>query len=82
MNNVGWIYIIGSSSDYSRCKIGKTINNPLKRYLNLRTADPKLHLQVAYCVPHKLLSKAEAAIHLELEEFRQLTHEDTLSEWF
>ncbi len=82
MNDVGWIYIMGTSSDYDRCKIGKTKNNPLKRYDALRTADPKLYLSVAYCVPLELLSKVETTIHAELDEFRMLNHEDGLTEWF
>ena len=46
-NKSGWIYILISSSDYSRSKIGKAVD-PYKRYINLRTADPTLGFVVGY----------------------------------
>ncbi len=80
----GWIYILISSSDYTRCKIGKSENNPLIRYKNLRTADPTLALKVAYYIPERFgpISGYEAAIHSAFHCVRMETHDDTTSEWF
>lgn len=79
-----WIYILYSSSDYKRCKIGKTINNPLIRYKQLRTGDPELAFKAGYYIPDCFgpISKFETAIHLEFEDIRIDTHGDTKSEWF
>ena len=80
----GWIYILLSSADYSRCKIGKTINNPLVRYRQLRTGDPCLALVVAYYIPEHLgkIEKFESGIHYEFQDYRINNHEDSKSEWF
>ena len=79
----GWIYVIMTSADYRRFKVGRTSGNPLVRFKALRTADPCLGLYVTYFVPSSLgeLSRVEANIHRNLE--RRITfHDDTVSEWF
>lgn len=80
----GWIYVLFSSADYTRCKIGKTDGNPLKRFRNLRTGDPCLALHVAYYIPAHFgpASKIESNIHYELKDYRINNHEDSCSEWF
>lgn len=80
----GWIYILFSSADYRRCKIGKTINNPLARYRTLRTGDPCLALLAAYYIPAHLgpITNFETAIHFEFQDHRINNHEDSKSEWF
>lgn len=79
-----WIYILFSSSDFTRCKIGKTINNPLIRYRQLRTGDPYLAFKVGYYIPDRFgsISSFETAIHSEFGDERLDTHGDTISEWF
>ncbi|WP_288855063.1 GIY-YIG nuclease family protein [uncultured Pseudomonas sp.] len=79
-----WIYILLSSSDYTRCKIGRTDGKPLKRFRNLRIGDANLTLQVVYYVPAKLasISKIESSIHYEFKGYRITNHEDTNSELF
>jgi hypothetical protein len=80
----GWIYVLFSSADYTRCKIGKTDGNPLKRFKNLRTGDPCLALHVAYYIPAHFgpTSKIESSIHCDLKDYRINNHEDSYSEWF
>lgn len=80
----GWIYILLSSADYARSKIGKTRNNPLVRFRQLRTGDPCLGLVVAYYIPEDFgpIGKYEAKIHLEFQGIRIDTHEESESEWF
>lgn len=80
----GWIYIFFTSENYDRCKIGKTINNPLVRFRNLRTGDPFLALRVAYFIPEKFGSiyDFENNIHFEFQDHRIETYEETNSEWF
>jgi hypothetical protein len=80
----GWIYILLSSADYTRCKIGRTSKNPLVRYRQLRTGDPCLGLVVAYYIPEQFgpVERFEASIHLDFREYRINNHEDSKSEWF
>jgi hypothetical protein len=80
----GWIYILLSSADYTRSKIGKTIQNPLIRFRQLRTGDPCLGLLVAYYIPEHLgpVSIFESSIHNELKDYRIKNHEESNSEWF
>lgn len=79
-----WIYIMLSSSDYGRVKIGRTGNNPLIRYRQLRTGDPGLGFLVGYFIPEKLgsASSVEADIHFEFQDYRVDNHEDGKTEWF
>ena len=80
----GWIYLLLSSQDYTRCKIGRTSGNPLVRYRQLRTADPFLGLVVAYFIPNfvGLVSSFEALIHNEFQDHRIINHEEGKTEWF
>tara|TARA_R110002051_G_scaffold149145_1_gene221685 strand:- start:7438 stop:7923 length:486 start_codon:yes stop_codon:yes gene_type:complete len=85
-NKAGWIYILVSSSDYSRCKIGRAVN-PYKRYSDLRTADPNLGFLVGYYIPEEYTSVypihiIESVIHSELESYRVENFEDNKTEWF
>lgn len=79
-----WIYILFTSSDYKRCKIGMTKNNPVDRFKALRTGDPCLAFQVGYYIPDRFgpIASFEAAIHAEFEDERIETYEETKSEWF
>jgi T5orf172 domain len=81
--NGGWIYVVMTSSDYERFKVGRTNGNPITRAKQLRTGDPKLGLLVAYFVPASRgeLFKVEASIHQLLDQ-RILFHDETNSEWF
>lgn len=80
----GWIYILMSSSNYTRCKIGRTANNPLDRYTPLRTGDPELGFVVAYFIPEQCHSveKIESGIHFEFQDQRLSNHDDGKTEWF
>lgn len=80
----GWIYILLTSQDYSRCKIGRTTENPLVRFRNLRTSDPFLGLVTAYYIPSHYgdISSFEASIHYEFVDHRIFSHDDRKTEWF
>jgi hypothetical protein len=79
----GWIYVMMTSSNYNRFKVGRTNGNPLDRAKKLRTGDPGIDLQTAYFIPalHGKLSKIEAALHREFGQ-RISFHDETTSEWF
>lgn len=79
----GWIYVMMTSSDYNRFKVGRTNGNPLDRAKTLRTGDPGVALEAAYFVPvlHGKLSQIETSIHCELEG-RIFFHDEAASEWF
>lgn len=78
-----WIYVMMTSSDYNRFKVGRTRDNPLNRVRHLRTGDPYLALEAAYFVPtaHGHLSRIESAIHGELTG-RIAFYDGSPSEWF
>lgn len=80
----GWIYLLISSQDYSRCKVGRTSGNPLARFRQLRTADPYLGLVAAYYIPSGCgqVSAFEASIHYEFQDHRIFNHDDSKTEWF
>lgn len=88
--DLGWIYVLMTSSDINRVKIGKTINNPLLRLRDLKTGDPNLTLEVAYFIPPNFglnLKEVEELIHNDLANLRIffLDDEDQKnkpSEWF
>ena len=82
-NPGGWIYLLMTSANYQRYKVGRTNQNPLIRFKQLRTADPCLDFEVAYFIPTSLgeLSKVEAEIHRHLER-RISFHDEKASEWF
>lgn len=85
-NKSGWIYILISSSDYSRSKIGKAVN-PYKRYINLRTADPTLGFVVGYYIPEIYSSicsvhHLENYIHCDLRDYRMDNFSEGKTEWF
>lgn len=79
----GWIYVMMTSSDYNRFKVGRTNGNPLDRAKKLRTGDPGIALLAAYFVPasHENLPQIEAAIHHEFGG-RISFHDEGISEWF
>jgi DNA mismatch repair enzyme (predicted ATPase) len=79
----GWIYVMMSSSDYNRFKVGKTTLNPVDRWKGLRTADPTLGFLAAYFVPDSVgpLSTIEADMHSRLEG-RIRFFDESKSEWF
>lgn len=79
----GWIYVMMTSSNYSRFKLGRTKKNPLGRQKTLRTADPGEDLQAAYFIPalHGKLSRIEVSVHRQFEG-RIAFHDESLSEWF
>lgn len=80
----GWIYLLETTSDSLRFKLGRTgLENPLVRYLQLRTGDPGLLFRVAYLVPTDTwkLSMIESAMHNQFGD-QILFHDDTRSEWF
>lgn len=80
----GWIYVLLSSQDYTRCKIGRTSGNPLVRYKQLRTADPFLGLVVAYYIPNSFgsVNLFEKLIHDEFKDHRIINHDEGKTEWF
>lgn len=85
-NKSGWIYILISSSDYSRSKIGKAVD-PYKRYVNLRTADPTLGFVVGYYIPEIYSSicsvhRLENYIHYDLQNYRISNFSEGKTEWF
>lgn len=80
----GWIYMVMTSEDYERFKIGMTRGaTPMRRVKQLRTSDPFISLLVSYFIPCKVheLSKWENALQ---QEFGPpiLTHDGTESEWY
>lgn len=79
----GWIYVMLSSSDYNRFKLGKTTLNPVSRWKGLRTGDPTLGFLAAYFVPDSVgpLSAIETDIHNRLEG-RISFFDESKSEWF
>lgn len=79
----GWIYVLMTSSDYHRFKVGVTKNSPVLRVNQLKTGDPFIDLQVAYFIPALLgrLAKIETFLHARLGR-RIRFHNDGLSEWF
>jgi len=79
----GWIYIFLSSSDYTRSKIGKSID-PLRRFREQRTSDPTLGLVVAYYIPLNVgpHGHVESSLHHYFSDYRILNHDGTKSEWF
>ncbi|MDX7710740.1 GIY-YIG nuclease family protein [Aeromonas caviae] len=79
----GWIYVLMTSSDYNRYKVGLTKNNPMLRMNQLKTGDPLIGLDVAYFIPNTLgkLSKVEAALHAHLGDPIEF-HSGEASEWF
>lgn len=80
----GWIYVMLTSEDYTRSKIGRTSGNPLVRFRTLRTSEPFLGLVVAYYIPNYFgpASAFEASIHAEFEDQRIYGHDEAKSEWF
>lgn len=80
----GWIYVLMSSADYDRFKVGRTSDNPLVRFKTLRTGDPSLGLETAYFIPTRTekLSIVEAEIHSRLADDRIAFHDEADSEWF
>jgi hypothetical protein len=79
----GWIYVMMTSSNYNRFKVGRTAGNPVDRAKQLRTGDPGVALQAAYFVPafHGALSRVEADLRLEFGG-RISFHDESMSEWF
>lgn len=80
----GWIYVMMTSSDYNRFKVGRTTGNPLGRFRALRTSDPTLGFVVAFFVPRTFarLSQVEAALHAEFENRIPFPDDEGVSEWF
>lgn len=81
--NGGWIYVVMTSSDYNRFKLGRTIGNPISRFKTLRTGDPRLGIEVAYFIPASFaekLSRMEADLRRELGP-RISFHDENGSEW-
>ncbi|ELV7509417.1 GIY-YIG nuclease family protein [Aeromonas sp. s11] len=79
-----WIYILITSSNYTRCKIGYTRGNVLSRYRHLLTADPGLSIHVAYHIPEHFgeISKIEAECHRAFQEKRMKNIHGGQTEWF
>lgn len=77
------IYVLMTSSDYIRFRVGRTGGNPLNRERMLRVGDSFLAMAAAYFVPrhHGQLSKIEQAMH---DEFGGpiLVHDESEAEWF
>ncbi len=64
--NCSWLYVLGTTSDPNRAKIGVASKNVLERYTNLRTGDPCLYIERAFLLPDwytKSISKEEARWH-------------------
>lgn len=88
---LGWIYILMTSSDYNRIKIGLSIRNPMKRLGQLKTGDPNCVLYAAYFIPRYRqglsLQSIEKYIHDYFSAHRVSFVEDEddtkrKSEWF
>lgn len=79
----GWIYVLMTSTDYNRFKVGRTKRNPLSRVKTLRCGDPGIDIEVAFFVPasHGKLSRVEVDLHRQFGG-RILFHDESESEWF
>lgn len=83
--NGSWVYVLGTSSDRERAKIGITKNNPILRFSFLRCADPGLYICAAFFIPNGFELSAreiEKAVHHKLRSARIKFHNDGNSEWF
>jgi hypothetical protein len=49
--NCSWLYVLGTTSDQGRAKIGVAHKDVLERFGNLRTADPGLYIELAFLLP-------------------------------
>jgi len=83
----GWIYVLETSSDYERFKLGKANesgNGPFTRYSNLRTGDPYLTIHCAFFIPSRLGSaqKVESMLHEGISDLRIYDHHGSPTEWF
>lgn len=90
-HGLGWIYIMMTTCDYGRVKIGLSVNNPIKRLSNLKTADPFLVMHAAYFIPTNVagfsLRDIEKKLHESFKDFRIFFFDDedevnVPSEWF
>lgn len=80
-----WVYVLGTSSDRERAKIGITKNNPMLRFSILRCADPGLYVSAAFFIPNGFplsARKIETGIHKSLAPSRVKFHNEGNSEWF
>ena len=82
----GWIYILETSSDFNRYKVGMTKSfTPMRRVNELRCGDPNLALLCAYQIPVSEFSLRDVEWELHQSLFfcpRLLFHNGNLSEWF
>ena len=49
--NCSWLYVVGTTSQPNRAKIGVASKNVLERFANLRTGDPGLYIELAFLLP-------------------------------
>lgn len=68
----GWIYVLMTSSDGNRVKIGKTKNNPIERLAKLRCGDPYLAMIGSFFIPELRgeIKHIEKWVHDRLEGTR------------
>lgn len=68
----GWIYIIMTSQNYHRVKIGKTKNNPIDRLATLRCGDPYLAMTGAFFIPESFakVNDVEKWLHEWFRDYR------------
>ena len=83
----GWIYVLQTSSDYSRFKLGKTDGHPdgpFPRFGNLHTGDPYMTINCAFFIPARLGSaqSVEAMLHDGINELRIIDYFGKRTEWF
>ncbi|KAB8046239.1 hypothetical protein GCN78_25775 [Janthinobacterium rivuli] len=80
-----WLYLMGTSADYKRTKIGMTTNNPMLRFATLRCGDPHLFMHAAFYFPQSCSLQAfelEKRVHIAYSPIRIEFHNGGLSEWF
>ncbi|WP_057295960.1 GIY-YIG nuclease family protein [Pelomonas sp. Root1217] len=81
-----WLYVMASSRDYGRAKIGMTTqSNPMRRFATLRCGDPFLFLRVAFYLPHDCPVDAgalERRLHVAFGPSRIQFLSGGCSEWF
>lgn len=83
----GWIYVLETSSDYNRFKLGKTNGHPkgpFPRFGNVHTGDPYMTLKCAFFIPTRLgtAHSVETMLHEGIAELRIIDYYGSRTEWF
>lgn len=83
----GWIYVLETSSDFNRFKLGKTngnVNGPFPRFGNVHTGDPYMMIKCAFFIPTRLgtARSVEIMLHAGIADLRIMDHYGQPTEWF